>query len=372
MPFGRQSLADSITATTELGRPLVEVEAPEQIIDRLRISLTDVCNYRCFFCHNEGQLGPRSRRDHLTAADYASLAVACRDVGIRYIKLTGGEPLLRADIGDIVRGFRNAYGARELDLSMTTNGELLSRNIQGLKKSGLDRVTVSVASLDPAVHTRLIKGRAGNPKTLLRAIADATVQGLAPVKVNTVLFGAGPSGPGNIEELPAIIRACRDAGAVEIRLYPMLQAPGNLEFRDRYKRLDQEVLNQILAASWATKSNAGYDAIAETLAGVIRGDYDQRARNRRFTLSLDIGGIRVSINLMPRDRSRLRCWCAAGPDCQEGPYALRMSATGELRACLAGPVLSRFHQRPFSIGAARRALRWVRAQFVSLNTVKEQ
>jgi molybdenum cofactor biosynthesis enzyme MoaA len=357
-------MRDVLVPTDEsVGRIDIDVESPAQTAGRLRISLTDVCNYRCFFCHNEGQGVPAARGRRLGVAEYALVAEVCRAVGFRHVKFTGGEPLLYPEIAEVIAAFRAAYRETPVDLSLTTNGELLSARVPALVASGLDRVTVSVASLDPQIHARLIKGRPGDPRRLLRSITDARDAGLTPVKVNTVLFGPGRAGPGNLDELPELINACRDAGAEEIRLYPMLWAPGVGEFDDRYRYFDEQLMKVVLTASWATAGRPGYDRLVDALRGVLDGEYDDLAGGNRFTLSVDIGGVRIAMNLMPLRAAGTVHECTAGRRCQEGPYAVRLAANGDLRACLTGPVLATLGAPPLTDAAIAAALHRVRMHF---------
>jgi len=151
----------------------------------LRVSLTDRCNFRCFYClpHGEPPMAPKWQM--LT---YEEIERACSvfvSLGVEKIRLTGGEPMLRRDI-EVLVGKLAALKRRGLrDLALTTNGYFLAERAQGLKDAGLDRVTVSLDSLKPETF-RSTTGADALPR-VLRGIEAAKRAGLAPVKVNAVI-----------------------------------------------------------------------------------------------------------------------------------------------------------------------------------------
>ena len=155
-------------------------------ITDLRIAITDQCNYKCVYCRtgNEGAL-----YGDLPFADYLRMARVMAGLGIRKVRLTGGEPLLRRGIVDFVRDLsqlRSADGER-LDIALTTNGHLLADLAQPLKDAGLNRVTVSMDAVDPDRFTRITRVPGGFDH-VLAGIRAAKLAGLDPVKVNCVLL----------------------------------------------------------------------------------------------------------------------------------------------------------------------------------------
>lgn len=155
-------------------------------ITDLRISVTDRCNYKCIYCRtgNEGAL-----YGDLPFADYLRMARVLASLGIRKIRITGGEPLLRKGLTDFVRELaqlRNVDG-QPLDLALTTNGHLLAELAQPLKDAGLRRVTVSMDAVDPDRFTRITRVPGGYEK-VLAGVRAAHQAGLGPVKVNCVLM----------------------------------------------------------------------------------------------------------------------------------------------------------------------------------------
>jgi len=155
-------------------------------ITDLRISVTDRCNYKCIYCRtgNEGAL-----YGDLPFADYLRMARVLASLGIRKVRITGGEPLLRRGLTDFIRELaqlRDVDG-QPLDLALTTNGHLLGDLAQPLKDAGLHRVTVSMDAVDPSRFARITRVPGGYEK-VLAGVRAARQAGLGPVKVNCVLM----------------------------------------------------------------------------------------------------------------------------------------------------------------------------------------
>jgi cyclic pyranopterin phosphate synthase len=155
-------------------------------ITDLRISITDHCNYKCVYCRtgNEGAL-----YGDLPFADYLRMARVLAGLGIKKVRLTGGEPLLRKGVVEFVRDLsqlRSADG-EPLEIALTTNGHLLAEMAQPLKEAGLHRVTVSMDAVDTERFARITRVPNGydNVRAGIRAAKRA---GLEPVKVNCVLL----------------------------------------------------------------------------------------------------------------------------------------------------------------------------------------
>jgi len=155
-------------------------------ITDLRISITDRCNYKCVYCRtgNEGAVF-----GELPFADYLRIAQLLVGMGIRKVRITGGEPLLRNRVVDFVRDLsqlRDVDGD-PLDIAITTNGHLLADMAQPLKSAGLNRVTVSMDAVDPERFARITRVSNGFDN-VLAGIRAARRVGLWPVKVNCVLM----------------------------------------------------------------------------------------------------------------------------------------------------------------------------------------
>jgi len=153
----------------------------------LRISVTDRCNFRCPYCMPAEVFGPGYPflRDPqlMKLEELAKIARAFVALGVEKIRLTGGEPLLRPDVPDLVRVLKGELGVR--DVALTTNGWLLEKMAPALKAAGLDRVNVSVDSLDATTAGKL-NGLGFNVSRVLRGIDAAAALGL-PVKINCVM-----------------------------------------------------------------------------------------------------------------------------------------------------------------------------------------
>lgn len=153
-----------------------------RIIDYLRISLTDRCNFRCVYCMPEEGVCAMSHDEILRIEEIERLVHVAAGLGIKSVRLTGGEPLVRKGVVDLVDAITKIDGIE--NVSMTTNGVLLPRMIDDLKAAGLSRVNISVDTLD-ADQFRAIT-RVGNLEDALAGIDAALEAGLNPVKVNAV------------------------------------------------------------------------------------------------------------------------------------------------------------------------------------------
>ncbi len=149
-------------------------------VDSVRATVTLRCNMNCVYCHREGE-EPAGRE--LSWQEWVRVLRACADLGIRRVKFTGGEPTLREDLPWIIEGVRDHFR----DVSLVTNGSLLHCRAEELREAGLDRVNVSLDTLDPRLYRRIT--RSGfSPRGVVRGIEAAVSAGLTPVKVNVVLF----------------------------------------------------------------------------------------------------------------------------------------------------------------------------------------
>lgn len=150
----------------------------------LRVSLTDRCNFRCFYClpHGEPPIAPKEQM-----LSYEEIEYVCElfvSLGIQKIRLTGGEPMLRRDIETIIRKLGKLKPALH-DLALTTNGYFLPERARGLKEAGLDRVTISLDSLKRDVFKRMTGVDVLDK--VLAGIAAAKDAGLEPIKINAVI-----------------------------------------------------------------------------------------------------------------------------------------------------------------------------------------
>jgi len=152
-------------------------------INYLRISVTDRCNLRCRYCMPEDGVPWRPHGDILRYEEIEQVVRAAAELGIHKVRLTGGEPLVRPGLPDLVRMLVPIPGID--DLSMTTNGTLLARFADDLADAGLDRVNVSLDTLRPDRFRHIT--RCGDLDDVLRGIAAAREAGLTPIKINVVV-----------------------------------------------------------------------------------------------------------------------------------------------------------------------------------------
>lgn len=173
--------------------PCVQRSLPDRLVDKfgrsitdLRVSITDRCNYKCVYCRtgNEG-----AQYAELGIEDYLRMIRVFVGLGIEKVRLTGGEPLLRRGLLELIREVANlrTQVGQPLDLALTTNGHLLASLAQPLSDAGLGRVTISMDAVDPETFTRITRVP-GSFEKVLAGVRAAQVAGLGPVKVNCVLL----------------------------------------------------------------------------------------------------------------------------------------------------------------------------------------
>jgi cyclic pyranopterin phosphate synthase len=150
----------------------------------LRISVTDRCNYRCVYCMPEDGLSWLPREEMLTYEEIASIVRVMAGMGIRKVRLTGGEPTMRADITKLIAAIAEVPGID--DLAMTTNGHTLPLLAARLAEAGLNRVNVSLDTVDAVRFTELTRG--GDLTRVLAGIDAARAHGLTPIRINAVVL----------------------------------------------------------------------------------------------------------------------------------------------------------------------------------------
>lgn len=202
------------------GRPLLN----------LRIALTQRCNLHCTYCHREGEEKPaKNSGAEMTFCEIVRIVKIAVGLGISRVKLTGGEPLLRKDIVEIVRSISIAPGIK--DLSMTTNGMLLAPLARELHQSGLKRVNINLPTINEETYSELTCGKL---KDVLEGVEAAVDAGFYPVKLNMlILRGVNDSG------VLAMIEFARELGAI-LQLIEL--EPINISeayYSTHYKPLDE-------------------------------------------------------------------------------------------------------------------------------------
>jgi cyclic pyranopterin phosphate synthase len=174
-------------------QPAVFKDSFNRQIDYLRISITDRCSLKCIYCVPEQGVKNYDLNDILTLEEITRFVRVAHNSGVRKVRLTGGEPLMRDDIIDLVSAVK-ATGI--FDLSMTTNGMRLAEMAGDLKKAGLDRVNISLDTLKEDRFRTITRG--GDIRRVWDALKAAELAGFAPVKINVV-----PIRGVNDDEIPA-------------------------------------------------------------------------------------------------------------------------------------------------------------------------
>ena len=180
---------------------MVKIDKFQRPIISLRISITNRCNVKCFYCHHDGII---PQKYEMTPEEIMRISQVAKNIGIIKIRLSGGEPLIRKDIIDIVNSISKIGFT---DVSITTNGILLEEYAQPLKDAGLDRINVSFDTLNPETYRFITKSDYVNQ--VKRGIEKAVEVGLYPVKVNMVVMRGL-----NHEEIWDMFHFCKETGAV--------------------------------------------------------------------------------------------------------------------------------------------------------------
>ena len=257
----------------------------------LRVAVTDRCNLRCVYCMPQQGVTFMPRGEMLTLEEHARIVRTLAAVGIRKVRITGGEPLLRRDLTKLVGEIAELPQIREL--ALTTNGLLLARHAAPLAAAGLQRVNVSLDSLDPDRFERVTRG--GRLADVLAGIEAAASAGLSPVKVNVVVMRGW-----NDDELPAFAELA-------------LRTPVDVRFIERMPVGDLASLGSFMSEAQMRSALADYDLedLPET------GAPARRVRIRRGAQQGTLGFI----------SAMSRPFCA-------GCDRLRLTPEGRLRACL--------------------------------------
>jgi cyclic pyranopterin phosphate synthase len=223
-----------------MGQPTDQFNRP---LRDLRISVTDRCNFRCPYCMPAEVFGPGHAflRDPqlMTLGELTRIVRAFRALGVEKVRLTGGEPLLRADLPDLIRALKTELGVPEV--ALTTNGWLLEKLAPRLRAAGLDRLNVSVDSLDDTTAGRL-NGLGFRVERVLRGIDAAAALGF-PIKVNCVVQRGV-----NDAEVPALCEYFRARGH-SLRFIEFMDV-GNTNHWARERVVPARELVDLIHARW--------------------------------------------------------------------------------------------------------------------------
>ena len=217
-------------------------------IKYLRLSVTDLCSCRCVYCMGAEGVPKLPHEAVLSFEEIEEIVRAAVSLGVRKVRLTGGEPLVRRGIDELVRRLRAIEGIREL--AMTTNGARLAEYAERLKSAGLDRLNVSLDTLDPEKYRKIT--RIGSLSDTLAGLDAARSAGFTRIKLNAVLMGGV-----NDDEIPALAELARD-GAFDVRFIELMPI-GECADWDRKRFIPAERVLEVLPEAQRVPS----DGVAE-------------------------------------------------------------------------------------------------------------
>jgi GTP 3',8-cyclase len=277
------------------------VDAFGRHLTYLRISVTDRCNLRCSYCLPEDASFPRGDRDYLAPSEIEAMTGALVRLGIRRLRLTGGEPLVRKDIVEIVRRLKALPGVENLALS--TNGTELARLAEPLRQAGVDRVNVSLDSLDAERFRAITKN--GDLAAVWRGIEAALAVGMAPVKLNTVLMSRQ-----NLADVDRLVALTLER-PLSVRFIEMMPTASNQHLQAA-EYVSSDEVRQLIERRFGPLLPVGAEGAAT--------DLPRTGPATRFRLA----GARGEVGFItPLSHT----FCA---ECNR----LRLTARGELRLCL--------------------------------------
>ncbi len=277
------------------------VDRQRRVIDYLRVSVTDRCNYRCTYCLPDDGVSHVDRADILSFEEIAGIVGCFARLGVSRVRLTGGEPTVRRDLVDLVRMLRAIPGIR--DIALSTNGHLLSELATPLRESGVNRLNVSIDSLDAEKFAAIT--RRGELHRVLAGLDAARAAGFSRIKLNTVAVKGF-----NDDEIGALCRFAWSRDMVPRFIEQMPMAGGQL-----YVPGALMSAAQIRAA--VERAHPGQSLVPDT-AGAARG----AGPARYWTLSSDPTAVVGIISPMTEH------FCDT---CNR----VRLSASGALHTCLA-------------------------------------
>ena len=261
----------------------------ERPIISLRITLTNRCNVNCVYCHHDGMV---SSKQEMTADELYTICKIAKKLGVKKIRLSGGEPLIRKDIVEVVEKIAS-IGFK--DISMTTNGTMLEKYAQGLKDAGLDRVNVSLDTLNRETYEFITrKDYLESAKT---GILKAVEVGLYPVKINMVIMKDI-----NQNEIKDMFHFCKENNIV-LQLIELIES----------ENCDDD--------KFSAEYHYKLDMIEERLADMADEVHERKFMQGRKKYYIDGGEIEV---VKPVDNSTFCANCSR----------LRITPDGKIKPCL--------------------------------------
>lgn len=261
----------------------------ERPIISLRITLTNRCNVNCLYCHHDGMV---TSKDEMTAEEIYEICKIAKSLGVRKIRLSGGEPLIRKDIVDVVERIASLDFQ---DIAMTSNGILLGKYAEDLKNAGLDRVNVSLDTLDRDTYKFITKK--DYLESAKEGILKAVEVGLYPVKINMVIMKDI-----NQDEIRDMFKFCKENNIV-LQLIELIESE-NCE-DDKF------------SAEYHYK----LDMIEERLADIADDIHERKFMQGRKKYYIDGGEIEV---VKPVDNANFCAHCSR----------LRITPDGKIKPCL--------------------------------------
>lgn len=204
-------------------------------INYLRISVTDRCNLRCMYCMPEEGICKKEHGEILSLEEIYEVVKACADQGISKVRITGGEPLVRMGLTGLIEKISKLEGIKEL--AMTTNGILLPKYAEELKAAGLNRVNISLDTINTEKYSYITRGGALNDVML--GINAAEKAGLQPIKLNTVLIGGF-----NDDEIESFVNLTIDR-AIDVRFIELMAIGQAGHWAKKHFISNTEILNRV-------------------------------------------------------------------------------------------------------------------------------
>jgi cyclic pyranopterin phosphate synthase len=295
-------------------------------IDYLRVSVTDRCNFRCIYCMPEEGYPVSPKEELLTFEELARLIHIAADLGISKVRLTGGEPLIRRDLPELIH--KVASHSNVKDLSCTTNAFLLKAKAKELKDAGLRRVNISLDTLNPERFARI--ARRGSLQHVLDGIEEAFAVGLEPVKLNCVLMKGI-----NDDEVVDFARLTLDR-PIHVRFIELMPIRWNLDetepmdallaltgnrdlFRLRITQ-DEGMLSDVQMRRMIVSTDVAREAIEKELGKMSPAEIPTNGPARTYR----VNGASGTVGFISQISNDLCSRC----------NRLRLTADGQLRPCL--------------------------------------
>ena len=308
-----------MTEVTSIHAPKIMKDRYGREITYLRLSVTDLCDLRCLYCMPEQGVPKKRHEDMLTEDEMIAAVEAAASLGIRKVRITGGEPLVKRNILSICRRTAAVPGIQEIGL--TTNGTRLRELAVPLREAGVRHLNMSLDTLDPEKYARIT--RCGNLAAALDGFHAALDAGFETVKLNTVLIGGF-----NDSEIPTLAALTLDY-AVDVRFIELMPMAGMKAFPPSAFISADAVLEALSGAGLETLSCAGREVQARPGAGLETHTHpgaglEELPSDGGVAKRYRLPGAKGSIGLI-RPRSEQFCG-----ECSR----IRLTADGMLKPCL--------------------------------------